>query len=96
MHDGFKNRYSFVKDMKFVVLLSLSYKQVYEDQLKLKGDKKVEKENLYVRARVIQNIFLVDKVLQCFDDETLFRSYDDDVPLVYDFHVLDSRSNLSK
>jgi len=44
MQDGFKNRYSFVKDMKFVVLVSLSYKQVYEDQLKLKGDKKVENE----------------------------------------------------
>jgi hypothetical protein len=84
-----------VKDKKFVVLVFLFYKQVYKVQLQLKGDKKVENENLHVRVRVIQNIFLIDRVLQCFNDETLFQSYED-VPLVYEFHVLDSRSNPSK
>jgi len=32
----------------------------------------VENKNLYAKEIVIHNIFLVDKVLQGFDDETLF------------------------
>ena len=36
IHDGFKNRYSFVKDGKSVTLVPLTPKQVYEDQLNLK------------------------------------------------------------
>ena len=31
IHDGFKNRYSFVKDGKSVTLVPLTPKQVYED-----------------------------------------------------------------
>ena len=38
IHDGFKNRYSFVKDGKSVTLVSITPKQVYEDQLKLKSE----------------------------------------------------------
>jgi hypothetical protein len=72
MYDGFNNIYSFVKDEKFVVVVSLCSKQVHEDQLKLKRDKRVENKNLYAREMVIHNIFLVHKVLQGFDDETLF------------------------
>jgi hypothetical protein len=32
----------------------------------------VENKNFYARKMDIHNIFLVDKVLQGFDDETLF------------------------
>ena len=38
IHNGFKNRYSFVKDGKSVTLIPLTPKQVYEDQLKLKSE----------------------------------------------------------
>ena len=46
-HDGFKNRFSFVKDNKHVTLVPLTPKQVYEDQVRLKREsdsRKVEKE----------------------------------------------------
>ena len=33
-HDGFKNRYSFVKDNKTITLVPLTPRQVYEDQIK--------------------------------------------------------------
>jgi hypothetical protein len=35
-HDGFKNRYSFVKVGRTVTLVPLTSRQVYEDQMKLK------------------------------------------------------------
>ncbi|XP_062173559.1 uncharacterized protein LOC133879023 [Alnus glutinosa] len=49
IHDGFTNRYNFVKDGKTFKLAPLTPKQVYEDQLKLKSEiaqkQKSEKEN---------------------------------------------------
>ena len=42
IHDGFRNRYNFVKDGKLVTLVPLSPKQVYEDQMKLLSE--VEKK----------------------------------------------------
>ena len=47
-HDGFKNRYSFVKDNKTITLVPLTPRQVYEDQVKLKREndlKNCENEN---------------------------------------------------
>jgi len=38
IHDGFRNRYNFVKDGKTIKLAPLTPKQVYEDQLKLKSE----------------------------------------------------------
>jgi len=38
IHDGFRNRYSFVKYKKTMKLAPLTPKQVYEDQLKLKSE----------------------------------------------------------
>jgi hypothetical protein len=35
-HDGFKNKYSFVKDSRTITLVPLTPRQVYEDQMKLK------------------------------------------------------------
>ena len=44
MHDGLRNRCSFVKDGRSVTLVPLSPKQVYEDQMKLlSGVKKKRK-----------------------------------------------------
>ena len=37
-HDGFKNRYSFVKDNKTIILVPLTPRQVYGDQMKLKRE----------------------------------------------------------
>ena len=37
-HDGFKNRFSFMKDKNLVTLVALTPKQVYEDQVRLKQE----------------------------------------------------------
>ena len=42
IHDGFKNRYSFVKDNQKVTLATLTPKQVYEDLLKLEKESEAE------------------------------------------------------
>jgi hypothetical protein len=39
-HDGFKNKYTPKKDRKTYMFESLSPKQVYEDQLKLKKSRR--------------------------------------------------------
>ena len=41
-YDGFKNIYSLENDVKFFTLVSLSPKQVYQDQLKMKKKRKDE------------------------------------------------------
>ena len=43
-HEGFKNRYSFVKDDRKVLLVPLTPKEVYEDQLKNKKERDSKKE----------------------------------------------------
>jgi hypothetical protein len=43
IHDGFKNRYSFVKDSRIVTLVPLTPRQVYEDQVKLKRENELKK-----------------------------------------------------
>ena len=42
-HDGFKNRYSFVKESKSITLVPLTPRQVYEDQMKLKKENDLKK-----------------------------------------------------
>ena len=42
-HDGFKNRYSFVKYNKTITLVPLTPRQVYEDQMKLKKENDLKK-----------------------------------------------------
>ena len=37
-HDGFKNCFSFLKDKKLVILVPLTPKQVYKDQVRLKQE----------------------------------------------------------
>jgi hypothetical protein len=43
IHDGFRNRYTILKDGKTIIFISLSLKQVYDDQLKLKKECEVGK-----------------------------------------------------
>ena len=49
-HDGFKNRHSFVKDNKTITLVSLTPRQVYENQMKLKRENELKKK--IVRLKV--------------------------------------------
>ena len=43
-HDGFKNRHSFIKDNKTIILVSMTARQVYEDQMKLKRENELKKK----------------------------------------------------
>ena len=49
MHDGVTYRYSFEMGGRPITLLSLTPKKIHEEQLKLKNEKIVKKESLYVR-----------------------------------------------
>jgi len=40
IHDGVKNRYTIVKNVKTITLIPLTPKQVYDDQIKLKSEHK--------------------------------------------------------
>jgi hypothetical protein len=40
IHDGVKNRHTIVKNSKTIIIVPLTPKQVYEDQIKLKGEHK--------------------------------------------------------
>jgi hypothetical protein len=42
IHDGFKNRHSFVKDNRSITLIPLTPRQVYEDQVKLKRENELK------------------------------------------------------
>ena len=43
IHDGFKNRYYFIKDNRTITLVPLTPRQVYENQVKLKRDNELKK-----------------------------------------------------
>jgi hypothetical protein len=40
MHDGVRNRYTIIKDSKTIIFVSLTSKQMYNDQIILKGEHK--------------------------------------------------------
>jgi hypothetical protein len=50
MHDGVINKYYFEMNRRPITLVSLTCKQIYEEQLKLKKEKMVENESLYIRG----------------------------------------------
>ena len=52
MHDGVTNRHSFELNGRLITLVSLTPKQIYKEQLKLKKDKKVEKMSFYIRGTI--------------------------------------------
>ena len=49
IHDGFKNRYSFVKDNQNITLVPMTPKQVYEEQVRM--TKESEKERIKMREK---------------------------------------------
>jgi hypothetical protein len=51
---------------KRIIFISLTPKQIYKEQLKLKKEKMTEKERLYIRGT-----FFVDMVLLGFDDDVI-------------------------
>ncbi|XP_074555934.1 uncharacterized protein LOC141811777 [Curcuma longa] len=63
MHDGFKNKYSFMMHGKLVTLVPLTPKQVYEDQLRIKNEKKKlqeqesKKVSFYAKEREVKRVF---------------------------------------
>jgi len=60
MHDGVTNRYSFEMNERLITLESLTPKQIYEEQLKLKKKKIVENKSLYIRGpSLLASFFLV-------------------------------------
>jgi hypothetical protein len=67
MHDGVKNRYFFDMNGRPITLVSLTPKQIYEEQMKLKKEKMVEKENLYInRPSLLTRFFLVSMMMLFF------------------------------
>jgi len=67
MHDGLINRYSFEMDERPIILVPLTPKQIYDEQLKLKTGKMGEKKKLYTNKT-----FFANKVLSGFDDNVIF------------------------
>ena len=47
MHDGVTNKYSFEMNGRPITLVSLTPKQIYEEQLKLNKENMVERELVY-------------------------------------------------
>ena len=68
MHDRVTNRYLFEMNEKTITLVSLTPKQIYEEQLKLRKEKIIEKESLYIRG-----ILFANKVLHDFDDDAILQ-----------------------
>jgi hypothetical protein len=67
-HDGVTNRYSSKMNGRHITLVSLTPKQIYEEQLKLNKKKMVEKKSLYLMGpSLLTRIFLVLIIMIFFD-----------------------------
>jgi len=64
INDGVKNRYYFKMKERPINVVSLTPKQIYEEQLKLKKKKMAENESLYIKRT-----FFANKVFLGFDDD---------------------------
>jgi hypothetical protein len=53
---------------RHIILVSLTPKQIYEEQLELKKKKMVEKESIYIRGA-----FFANKVFLGFDDDVILQ-----------------------
>jgi hypothetical protein len=74
-----------------ITLVSLISKQIYEDQLKLKKEKIVENESLYIKMT-----FFANKVLFVFYDDVILCPVNDYLTLQDVFHDTNSSLNLFK
>jgi hypothetical protein len=67
-HDGVTNSYSSKMNRRHITLVSLTPKQIYEEQLKLNKKKMVEKKSLYLMGpSLLTRIFLVLIIMIFFD-----------------------------
>jgi len=67
MHDRATNRYFFEMNGRHITLVSLTLEKIYEEHLKLKKEKMVEKESLYNKRT-----FFANKILFGFNDDVIF------------------------
>jgi len=91
MYDGVTNMYSFEMNKRPINLVYLKPKQINEEQLKLKKEKMVENESLYIKET-----FFANKVLLGFDDDVILWLGTDLLKLEDVSHDTYSRSNLFK
>jgi hypothetical protein len=91
MYDGVTNMYSFEMNKRPINLVYLKPKQINEEQLKLKKEKMVENESLYIKGT-----FFANKVLLGFDDDVILWLGTDLLKLEDVSHDTYSRSNLFK
>jgi hypothetical protein len=91
MYDGVTNMYSFEMNKRPINLVYLKPKQINEEQLKLKKEKMVENESLYIKET-----FFANKVLLGFDDDVILWLGTDLLKLKDVSHDTYSRSNLFK
>jgi len=74
-----------------ITLVTLTLKQIYEEQLKLKNENMVKNKNLHIRGT-----FFANKVHLGFDDDVILYLGVDLLTLEDVFHHIGSRSNLLK
>ena len=74
-----------------ITLVSLTPKQIYEEQLKLKKENMVKKESLHIKGT-----FFANKVHLGFDDDVILQLGIDLLTLEDVFHHINLRSNLLK
>jgi len=91
MHNRVTNRYSFEMNGRSTTLVSLIPNQIYEKQLKLKNEKMVENENLYIKRT-----FFANKVFLGFDDDVILQFGTNLLTLQDIFYDIDLRLNLYK
>jgi len=91
MHNRVTNRYSFEMNGRSITLVSLIPNQIYEKQLKLKNEKMVENENLYIKRT-----FFANKVFLGFDDDVILQFGTNLLTLQDIFYDIDLRLNLYK
>ena len=91
MYDGVTNMYFFEMNKRPINLVYLKPKQINEEQLKLKKEKMVENESLYIKET-----FFANKVLLGFDDDVILWLGTDLLKLKDVSHDTYSRSNLFK
>jgi len=91
MYDGVTNIYSYKMNKRPITLVSLKPKQINEEQLKLKKEKMVENESLYIKET-----FFANKVFLGFDDDVILWLGTDLLKLEDVSHDTYSRSNFFK
>jgi len=83
-----KNRYSFEIVGRPITLVPLKLKQIYDEQLKLKTEKMIKNESLYIKET-----FFANEVFPGFDDDVIFQLGTNLFSSCDDLQVIYSRKN---